>query len=62
MADATSLTPRSPGLSAPLLSNKNVEPYSPKGPENEKRQHYMDVRGDFLGPPHGTTTAAVVSK
>ena len=36
MADATSLTPPSPGLRATLLSNKRVEPYSPKGPENVK--------------------------
>ena len=26
----------SPGLSASLFPNKNVEPYSPKGPENIK--------------------------
>ena len=30
-----------------------MEPYSPKGPENVKSQHYIDVQGDFLGPPHG---------
>ena len=36
MADATSFTPPSPGLGATLLSNKHVEPYSPKGPENVK--------------------------
>ena len=36
MAYATSLTPPSPGLSATLLSNKGVEPYSPKGPEDIK--------------------------
>ena len=36
MADATSLMPPKPGLSAPLLSNKRVEPYSPKGPEHAK--------------------------
>ena len=36
MADATSLTPPSPGLSATLLSNESVEHYSPKGPENVK--------------------------
>ena len=34
MADATSLTPPSPGLSATLLSNKRVDSYSPRGPEN----------------------------
>ena len=34
MADATSLTPPSPGLSAALLSNKSAEHYSPKRPEN----------------------------
>ena len=33
MTDATFLTPPSPELSATLLSS-NVEPYSPKGPEN----------------------------
>ena len=36
MADVTSLTPPSPGLSATLLPNKSVEPNSPKGPENVK--------------------------
>ena len=36
MADATTLMPPSPGLSATLLSNKRVEPYSSKGPENVK--------------------------
>ena len=44
MADATSLTPPSRGLSATLLSDKRVEPYSPKGPE---KNNYIDVRGDF---------------
>ena len=34
MTDATSLTPPSPGLSATLFPNKNVEPYSPRGPQN----------------------------
>ena len=39
MADATSLTPPSPGLSATLLPNKSVEPYtlgksSNRSPEN----------------------------
>ena len=36
MADATFLMPPSPGLSATLLSNKSVEHYSLKGPENVK--------------------------
>ena len=36
MADATSLKLPSPGLSTTLLSNKRVDPYSPKGPENVK--------------------------
>ena len=36
MADATSLTPPSPGLSATLLSNQSPEHYGPKGPENVK--------------------------
>ena len=34
MADATSLMPPGPGLSATLFSNIVVEPYSLKGPEN----------------------------
>ena len=38
MADATSPTPPSSELSATLLSNKCVEPYSPNGPENAKKQ------------------------
>ena len=66
MADATSLTPPSPGW---VLSNKHVEPYSPQGPENvkkkkkkKKKKHYIDVWGDFLGPSHGIATAIVVSK
>ena len=58
MADATFLTPPSPGLSATLFPNERVEPYSPKRPENVKKKKthtlYIDVRGDFLGPPHGT--------
>ena len=37
MADVTSLTPPSPGLSAALLPNKKKkEPCSPKRPENVK--------------------------
>ena len=36
MAEAASLTPPTLGLIATLLSNKRVEPYSPKGPENVK--------------------------
>ena len=36
MADATSLMPPSPGLSATLFPNKSVEFYSPKGPGNAK--------------------------
>ena len=34
-------------------SQISVEPYSPEGPENVKQENYIDVRGDFLGPPHG---------
>ena len=62
MADATSLMPPSLGLTATLFPNKNVEPYSPKGPENVKIKHYMDVQGAFLGLPYGTMTAVVISK
>ena len=36
MADATSLTPPSHGLSATLVPNISVEIFSPKGPENVK--------------------------
>ena len=62
MADATSLTPPSPGLSATLLSNKHVEPYSPKGPENVKITILYRCTGRLLGPPHGRTTAVVGKK
>ena len=32
-----------------------------KGPKNENIICTLDdVRGDFLGPPHGTTPAAVI--
>ena len=36
MADATSVMPPSHGLSATLIPNKSVEPYSLKGPVNVK--------------------------
>ena len=34
-------------------------------PEDQKmfkNKYYIDVRGELLGPPHGTTTAVVISK
>ena len=62
MADAISLISPSPGLSETLFPNKHVEPYSPNGPENVKKKHYIDVPGIFLEPPHGTKTAVVISK
>ena len=40
MADATSLMPSSPGLSAALFPNYSVEPYSPEGPENNTISMY----------------------
>ena len=46
MADATSLTPASTGLSATLLSNERVEPYSPKGPENVKNNNTISMYGE----------------
>ena len=46
MADATSLTPPSPGLRAILFSNKRVEPYSPKGPENAKNNNTISMYGE----------------
>ena len=39
MADATSLTPPSPGLSTTLFPNKSVELNSPKGQENVKKNN-----------------------
>ena len=57
MADATSLMPPSSGFSATLFPNKSAELYSPKEP-----QHKNNIRGYFLGPPHDTTTAGVISK
>ena len=63
MADATSLTPPSSGLSATPFPNKGVEFYSPKGPENVKITLYRcTCTGRLLEPPHGTTTAVVSSK
>ena len=47
MADATSLTRPSPGLSATLLSNKCVEPYSPKGPDSAKTFAYLERKYIF---------------
>ena len=49
MADATSLTPPSPGLSATLRPNKSVEPNSPKGPENVKLTTLYRYTGRLLG-------------
>ena len=52
MADATSLMPPNPGLSATLLSRKpGWEFNSPKGPENVNITPLIDVRVDFLRPP-----------
>ena len=51
MADATSLTPPGPGLSATLTPNKSAESYSPKGPENVNitTLSYCDICLPFLG-------------
>ena len=32
-----------------------------KGPKGKHNLHLDDVRGDFLGPPHGTTSAVVLA-
>ena len=32
-----------------------------KGPNGKYNLHYVDVRGDFLGPPQGITPAAVIA-
>ena len=61
VTDAISLTPPSPGLSATLLPNIS-EPYSPKGPDNVKITALYRCTGRLLRPPHGITTAAVISK
>ena len=61
MADATSLTLPSPGLSVMLSPNTIVEPYSPKGPEFVKIKLYR-CTGIFLRPPHGTTAAVVIQQ
>ena len=58
MADATSLTPPSPGLSATLFQNKSVEP---KRTENIKITTQYQYTANFLGPPHGTTTGVACS-
>ena len=59
MADATSLMPPSPGLSATIFPHKCVES---KGPENVKITTLYRCTGRFLGPPHDTTTDVVSSK
>ena len=62
MADATSPTPPSPGLSATLLSNKSVEPYSLKGPENVKLTTLYRCTGRlFRIPPVLVAEIATVS-
>ena len=60
MADATSLTPPSPGLSATLLPNKSVEPYSPKEPENVKITTLYRCSGRLFRA--ATTTVVVKSE
>ena len=49
MESATILMSPSTGLSSTLLSS---EPYIPEGPEYEKYQHYIDVRGEVLPTQH----------
>ena len=60
MADATSHTPPSPGLSAALLPNKSFEPYSPKGPENVKITTLYRCPGRLFRA--ATTIVVVISK
>ena len=62
VTDAISLTPPSPGLSATLFPNISVEPYNPKGPDNVKITTLYRCTGRLFRPPHGITTAAVISK
>ena len=62
MADATSLTPPRPGLSATLLSNKRVEPYSPKGPENVKITTLYRCTGRLFRAATRHNDSVVVSK
>ena len=38
------------------------EPNTPEGPEYEKYPHYIDVRGDVLPHPYGTTAAVAIAK
>ena len=63
MADATSLTPHSHELSKLQFPNKSWPLQSQR---NRKYKHkktlqlYIDVWGDFLGPPHGTATVVAV--
>ena len=48
MADATSLTPPSPGLSATKFPNKVLNPTVPKKQNClNKIEHYIGVRGYF---------------
>ena len=49
----------STGLSGVLLP---LELDIPEGPEYEKNQNYIDVRGEVLPTPRGTTTVVVTSK
>ena len=52
--------PLVPGLSGILINPS--EPNISEGPEYEKYQHYIDVRGEVLPTPRGTTTAVATFK
>ena len=47
MAEAKSLTPPSPGLSATLHPIKRVESYSPKEPENVKKKKNNNTKSMY---------------
>ena len=52
MANATSITSPSPGLSATMLSNKSIVSYSPKLPENVKVDKKAMIRNRYNRIPH----------
>ena len=59
MESATILTPLAPVLVVFCFpSETNI----PEGPEYEKYQHYINVRGEFLQTPFGTITVVATSK
>ena len=62
MECATTSTPTAPTVLAQAVFYFPSEHNIPERPEYGKYKHYIDVQGDVLTTPHGTTTAATTSK